>query len=362
MSKKANTTLIGVFVVGAVVLVIVGLLIFGSGKFFTQKRTFVLFFDESVKGLSIGAPVDFRGVRVGSVSDVKIVIKEDLSPFIPVYIEIEPDSIQTAESRFDLLRRLERRGAQSLVALLVKEGLRAQLAMQSMVTGQLGIHLDFFPDTPMRLLHADKKVPEIPTKRSSLSELSKTLEKVPVEEIAQKVLLTIDGLEKLVNSPDLKTSVAGINQSVKEMQALLKNINNSVQPLANNAGQAIDDARTLMHEVNGSIKPLASELAQTTQDAGVLMRSLNTHVPDLVARVGTTLKAADAALQQMNKGVDGIAGQNSAVRLQLVRALSELASAARSLRLMAEYLERHPEALIRGKSGSSGTYRRKSPD
>ena len=72
MSKQANTNLIGRFVVGAVVLAISGILLFGSGKFFSHEKPFVLFFNESVKGLSIGSPVDFKGVKVGEVTEAQI--------------------------------------------------------------------------------------------------------------------------------------------------------------------------------------------------------------------------------------------------------------------------------------------------
>ena len=94
MSKQANTKLIGGFVIGAVVLVISGILLFGSGKLFSHQKKFVLFFEDSVKGLNIGSPVDFRGVNIGTVTDIKIVLnKRDLSLLIPVFIEIEPNRI-----------------------------------------------------------------------------------------------------------------------------------------------------------------------------------------------------------------------------------------------------------------------------
>ena len=94
MSKQANTKLIGGFVIGAVVLIMAGILLFGSGKLFSHQKKFVLFFEDSVKGLNIGSPVDFRGVNIGTVTDIKIVLnKKDLSLRIPVFIEIEPKRI-----------------------------------------------------------------------------------------------------------------------------------------------------------------------------------------------------------------------------------------------------------------------------
>ena len=106
MSKQANTKLIGGFVVGAIVLTVAGILLFGSGKFFSHQRKFVLFFEDSVKGLNIGSAVDFRGVNIGKVKDIKVVVaKDDFSLLIPVFIEIDPDRI-TFESAESKLRQL----------------------------------------------------------------------------------------------------------------------------------------------------------------------------------------------------------------------------------------------------------------
>ncbi len=94
MAKQANKTLIGAFVVGAVVLALAGIMIFSSGKFFTEKNKYVLYFDGSVRGLDIGAPVSFKGVRIGSVTDIKLyVANEQFDLKIPIFIEIEPDRI-----------------------------------------------------------------------------------------------------------------------------------------------------------------------------------------------------------------------------------------------------------------------------
>jgi paraquat-inducible protein B len=72
MGRRSNPTLIGAFIVGAVALIVIGLLVFGRGQLFTEKRTYVLYFDGSVKGLNVGAPVDFQGVKIGSVTDIKV--------------------------------------------------------------------------------------------------------------------------------------------------------------------------------------------------------------------------------------------------------------------------------------------------
>ena len=94
--------------------------------------------------------------------------------------------------------------------------------MQSLVTGQLGIHLDFYPDRPLRLVGAEPSYTEIPTTESGLSALSKTLENIPLAEIADKVEKTLDGIEKLVNSPDLKETLVSFHQTFDEAHVFLR--------------------------------------------------------------------------------------------------------------------------------------------
>lgn len=175
MSKKANKTLIGAFVVGAVTLLILGLVVFGSGNLFRRTNKYVLFFDGSVKGLVVGAPVTFRGVKIGTVKDIILCYDptKDLS-FIPVIIETQPHRIKSTTDR------RQKDNIQSLI----NTGLRAQLDMQSFLTGQLAIMLDFFPDKPARLLGLMKEYPEIPTVPSPLGELQKNISDIPLKDIA----------------------------------------------------------------------------------------------------------------------------------------------------------------------------------
>ena len=137
MAKQANRMMIGGFVVLAVIIMAASLVVFGSGKFFKKTNKYVLYFDESVKGLSVGAPVLFQGVQVGSVTS--IILQADLVKMktqIPVLIEIEPDRWKV---------RAGERNYRKVAAKLIEMGLRAQLIMQSFITGQLMIQLDFYP-------------------------------------------------------------------------------------------------------------------------------------------------------------------------------------------------------------------------
>jgi paraquat-inducible protein B len=333
MSKQASTKVIGGFVVGAVVLVIAGLMIFGSGKLLREREKFVLFFDGSVNGLNAGAPVDFKGVKVGSVTDVKVILdRKDLSLRIAVFIEIVTNKLSEIHSEISLDKVLEGKGTQSLVTFLVNEGLRAKLEMQSLVTGQLGVNFDFYPDKPVRLVGIDLECPELPTIPSGLEELTKTFQKIPLDDIANKLLLAIEGIEKFVNAPDLKETMASLNETIKDAGALLRHIDDHVTPIA-------------------------SGIVGTTQDARAVLANINKQVPRLTSGLDETLTATRLALEQASKAlraVEDVAGDNSQVRYELANALKEMTGMARSIRVMADYLDRHPEALIRGKSGHEG--------
>jgi paraquat-inducible protein B len=332
MSKQANTKLIGGFVIGAVVLVITGILLFGSGKFFSHQRKFVLFFEDSVKGLNIGSPVDFKGVNVGTVTDVKIVLnKEDLSLLIPVFIEIDPNRITFGGTESELRKLAEERGTETFVQMLIDQGLKAQLTIQSLVTGQLGIHLDFYPDKPLRLVGAQPSYIEIPTAQSSLSALSKTLENIPLAEITDKLAKTLDGIEKLVNSPDLKETLVSLHQTVDQAHEFLQNLDSQVKPLTTSTELTLSEARKLFG------------------NAAKLAINLDSRIPPLIASLEDTSKAAGATMKGTSKAVEGFAGANSPLRSELIKTLNEFSAAARSFRVLVQYLESHPEALIKGK-------------
>ena len=158
MGSKINPTTIGAFVVGAIVLLIAGGLLFGGGKFFQEKLPYVLFFDSSVEGLNTGAPVVFRGVQVGQVTEISAIADpQTFDVRIKVQIELVRGVIQVGEE--GQIFKDQRKGLQGLI----QKGARASLRMQSFVTGLLYVAVDFFPDTPIRLLGLDPTLPEIPT-------------------------------------------------------------------------------------------------------------------------------------------------------------------------------------------------------
>jgi len=327
MSKPIGKPLIGAFVVGAVALAVAGLFVLGGGEFLKKKYMRVMYFDGSVKGLKVGAPVTFRGVEIGTVSDIAILANtEDLTTRIPVVVEIDPASIETTGGHLD--KQLPR---------LIKRGLRARLELQSMVTGQLQVELDFLPGTKARLVGGKTKYAEIPTVPSALSKFAKELQQIPIQEIGHRVAAVLASIEKFMANPELNQSVKNLNQTILDMQKLIKNVDNHVDPLLGSATAAIGHADELVLNANEQIDPLAAGIKKTA-----------------VAVTGAA-DAARPALKEAERALANIAaltGKGSEERKQLDRTLKALQEAARSIKVFAEYLERHPEALIRGKGKS----------
>jgi paraquat-inducible protein B len=285
-----------------------------------------------VKGLNIGAPVDFRGVKVGTVTDIKIVLdKKDLSLRIPVFIEIDPARITFGGTESELRGLAKGKGTETFGQLLINQGLRAQLSMQSLVTGLLGIHLDFYPDKPVRLVGAEPSYTEIPTTQSSLSALSKTIENIPLAEIADKLAKALDGIEKLVNDPDIKKTLVSLHQTVDEAHKFVRDLDSQVKPLTASTELTLSEAKKLFGT------------------AAQLARNLDASIPPLIASLEDTSKAAGTTMKGANKAVEGFTGANSPIRSELIKTLNEFSAAARSFRVLAQYLENHPEALIKGK-------------
>ncbi len=352
MSKKANKTLIGVFVVAAIVMLVAAVLIFGSGKFFQKKHEYVAYFEGSVKGLRIGAPVMFRGVRIGEVEDIELhYYHEEFTFKIPVRLILYPEKIigigldSSPQEEVNSWKKL------------LDDGFRATLEMQSIVTGQLLIGLDFHKDAPLNLqgleeLKLGPKVLEIPTIKSGLQVLGKKIEQLPLDEIAADLQSSLRGLNEFVNSPEFDKSLHYFKQMMREARNLMLNVTEKVDPLFTQLDQTLLDAQKLLRDVDGQVDPLATSLKGTSDDAGKLLRNVNKRIGPLqadlnktTARLRSAFESAESALNEIDTMVD----DESDLRYYIDIFLRELTLAARSIRALADYLERNPDALLRGK-------------
>lgn len=338
MSKKANPVAIGSFVIGAIGLIVVGVLVFSSGKLFTKTHTLVTVFPGTVKGLKVGNPVEFRGVRIGSVKDIKILYdKKGLTVAIPVYLELVQGTMMGVDlKKLDQTETPEEWMAE--IDRLVKAGLRAQMDLQSLVTGQMIVVLDFHPDTPAKLTGIDARYAEIPSIASSMERIAGRLKKIPMEELAQKAIAVLDGIDALVRSQQVKDMLENADLATQDTRRLVKGISEQVQPLS-------DSIRAALDEVRQSIDSMKTQLNQALGDISGLSQDAQQKLDVLSKPAVEALSEAKAAM----KSLDDLVGKDSATRGDLENTLQELALAARSLRILADYLEQRPDALIKGK-------------
>ena len=326
MSAKAGKAVIGAFVLGALALAVAGVVLFGSGKFFTPQKKYVMYFDGSVKGLSVGAPVVFRGVKVGSVVDialqgdvrnmtfrVPVIVKVDLSRF--QITNGEPFSADYHQALIDL-------------------GLRAQLQTQSLVTGQLMVYFDFYPERPVRLLPDNTGFAQIPTIPSTADELAQKLEELPLKQLVERANDLVGGLERLANSAEIQDAPRQLNLTIAEARNLLQKIGREVELVSTDARGTIEAATaTIRH---------ADRVLEFKEGAPA----------ELVQSLDRTLEDVRGSLRKFDETLDAVANTASDERsiYQLRTALKELGEASRAFGSLADYLNRHPEALLRGKT------------
>lgn len=323
MSGKENKTLIGAFVVGAIAILVLAVLVLGSGKFLSRSQKYVLFFDGSVKGLNVGSPVTFRGVKIGEVTDISVVIDQKQRALrIPVLIRLDPELIEGGS----LLST-----DQGAMRHAVDMGLRAQLQLQNFVTGQLMVALDFFPDAPPRYVGMKKQYTEIPTIPTALQELQRTVEHLPLREIVVSLNSAVQGIDRIVNSVDTRKTTQTLEAALKDIQTLVRHIDERIEPLV--AG---------LSQTSGAAEETLVESKETAA-------SVRKDMKELVASTKTTLESAQAVLKQSEQTLQAYSGDSPLVT-EMNKTLRELGATSRSLRHLSDYLERHPESLLRGKA------------
>jgi len=339
MAKQANRMMIGGFVVIAVILLAASLVVFGSGKFFKKTNKYVLYFDGSIKGLNVGAPVLFQGVQIGSVFSITLnVDPKEVKTNIPVVVEIEPDRFKVAG---EVQRTVEDR--RKATKKLVGMGLRAVLTTQSFITGQLMIECDFYPDTPVKLKNISKEYPEFPTIPSTTERLAQTLQKLDLEGMKNSLENTLAGVDRFVNNPDLTAGVRVLKDTLEKLRLVVKKVDGKIDPLADNLVGTIRDARKLVNNVDRQVDPLAQNMGNTVYDFGQLARDADARLGSLTGSLDKTLVAAR-----------GLISEDAPLIVELENTLREISDAARWLRQLANTLDQRPEALIQGKGDSGG--------
>ncbi|ALP52580.1 hypothetical protein Tel_05145 [Candidatus Tenderia electrophaga] len=335
MTRRANATIIGLFIVGAAILAVAAALLFGSGLL-RDKHRFVMFFDSSVKGLDMGAPVYFRGVKIGTVSDIGLLLDPDsLKVMIPVYVELEVQRVKLISGEDMTALRVQRMDD------MVQQGLRAQLQTQSLLTGQLSIQLDMHPDKPIELVGAVDQYQEIPTIPTPIQQLTRKLDDFPVDQVLDNFAGAIAGIDKLVNNQDLPQAIARLDTTLQQYGRLAQQLDGQAARVSADLRATLDDMRATL----ASSRALIASGEVLVDDSTRLVGRLHDDAERLSQSAATTL----AEIQAAADAAGNLIAPDSQVYFQLTQALEAAAKTARSLRLLADTLERHPEALLKGK-------------
>jgi len=386
MGRKANPALIGGFVVGAAALAVAGLMILGGGRFFRDTQAWVAYFDESIKGLAVGAPVTFRGIRIGQVTHLKVIVDPKTTQIrTPVFFEIETKRMTDVEGR-----RVQLMPDETNASALIQKGLRARLEMQSIVTGQLAIDFDFHPDSPVRLTGAAPAgIPEFPTVPSAMSAIGRGLQDLNMAEVVRDLQETMRGISNIVNGPEVKQTLASSSRAMQRIERLAADADRQVATLAPiilRASENIDGTlaamRTLVRRVDAETVPALTEaareaqhllrradgetlpaLTETAHAAQHLLRRVDAEtvpavnqaladVRPLLEEAARAVTATRSTLEQAQRALgtlDGTLDAGSPLQHQLQITLREVSTAARAVRALSSFLERHPEAVLHGK-------------
>jgi len=334
--KRIDPRFIGSFVVGAVILTVAGLLFFGPGGFLAETRNYVVFFESSVKGLNVGSPVRFRGVKIGQIKEINVRVRpQDFEFYIPVVIQIEPSRFKAEGTDQGMLEMIKTtvQGVDPMIAL-VDKGLRAQMQLDSLVTGQLYVNLDMLPDTPLVLAGYEHKYPEIPAIISSLEELTKTFADIPLQELTDKLISSAEGFEKLINSPSLHNALAKFDDTTSQLNQFLHNLNEQLLPLVNMFKDTIQQSQTTIQDAQTTIGHIDSKIDPLSEQFNLAVLAVN----------DASVKTAEAMQQ-----IKGLAANDSQIMEQLSLTLQEVNRTARTLRYLTTELERDPQMLLRGR-------------
>jgi paraquat-inducible protein B len=320
VNNRVSPALIGSFVVSGVALVVAAVIVFGSGRFFDERESFVAFFPGSVNGLTVGSNVSFRGVNVGTVREVLLSMGGDslaqgVDYRIPVVFDIDQTMIRARGARIQL-------GDPQQFQELLDMGMSARLDTESLLTGRLYIALDFRPTSNPVFYGASHDYPEIPTVPSPMAEVQEKIREladrfadVDLEELFTAMRATLDGVEELVTD--------------EELQAVASNLNRLVFTV----DETVVGIRQLVTTVDTTVGPVQERFASAATRAEASMQEID-----------ETMDALEAVLDP-----------GSPLILGLVATLEELQLAATSLRRVAELVDRDPSILVRGRATGGGS-------
>ena len=345
MSKQANPTVIGGFVLGALTLVIVAVLVFSSGAWMRERVQIVTDFTTTVQGLNVGSQVLFQGVPVGQVTNIGVDYVPARERFrIPVSYEIWPRQLHIVDiAEGGSMREL-------LQKLVHERGLRAKLESVSFVTGQYVVTLGLEPTAPPPDFEPEARGPvRIPPTPATRDQVEEILANIDVTELVASATRSLQSLEKLLSSPELGSALGRLEGTLRGTELLMTDLSESLKPLLANLNETLTRYSELAETVDTRVGPLADLLSERigtlTDDVSDVAETLDQSIPPVATAATAALDEAARAM----RAVSSLTGEGSSTRYELSQLLTEATRAAQSLRSFADYLERHPEALLQGK-------------
>jgi len=327
MRRSANKTLIGAFVAGGLVLCAVAVVLLGGGVFSGTKPSAIAYFDDSVSGLDIGAPIKFRGVTIGKVAQVLLRTAEQAPAdySVPVVMEFTPDLLTRRGLDQALLAKTGLRGS-------IEKGLRAKLQQQSVITGVLYVELDYFPDTPVRLHDAKGVNAEIPTLPSNLGALTKAV---------SQTLDQLSRVDFVAITKKVDSILGRLDQGTAQIE--FGRINGNLVRASDNIARITGDP---------AVTQAVADFTAAMRSVDALVKRLGQRVDPVAADLQAMASAGRQALDNLNltaENLRALTKPGSTTRRDLDQALADVAEAAQAIRSLADFLERNPETIIQGR-------------
>lgn len=332
MSKKANPTLIGAFTLVGLVLAGIAIVLFGAGKYFEKSHRILLHFEKSAIGLLVGSDVRFGGVRIGRVASISVLVDRAKNrKIIPVEVELAETDLKAVGATSGSAIDFSTKGG---VDKAVKEGLRAGMKQQSLLTGMLYIEFDIVPDVPGFVYEGPGKadyptVPTIPTEIDELiSGVADGLKKINALDLAgvikdlRSVLVSAEGQLKELNMKTINDNVVEITKDIRAITS-----NDKISHAFTTLDEALIDLKTLIAKADKGIEPIMADIDKVAIKASTSLNSIETATNDLAK----------------------IANPRGPLMLRVQSVLQETERAARAIKELADDLKRNPNAILKGK-------------
>lgn len=342
MAKRIDSRALGLFVLGGIALLVGAIVLFAGTNLLQTRPRAVVVFKDSVAGLSVGAPVTLRGVRVGTVTDINLEVDARTGvAWIPVYLEFDPEKA-----------RVEGDGtSRSLSERMVERGLRATLALQSIVTGQLLVELNYYPGSPATVSGRQTAVPEIPTAPSEIERVKKAIAEIPLQELAESALRTLNGLNEVIRSPELRQIVTETARAATAMSQVASDFQSNIAPISSNIRDASAAAQATFERAAEFVAAIEPPLVETSTRLARASAAAETSLGAITQDARGTLQAANTAISNANRGIaafnDLVSPRSPAVQ-DLDATMRNLAAATESLRSFAQRIDRNPNAVLFG--------------